>query len=115
MITFNDFLVVPSCNEIYRWFFDKMTNQFEYKDLRYCNWFLGMKINQSYNGATISQSNYLRTILDKYDNLRKSKVPTKVELLLRPLENVVNTNFPYCKICRQLRYFTMTKWDIEHA
>ena len=59
---------------------DFLSQQFEMKDLRHLNYFLGLEINHSIDGLHITQAKYTSELLSQAGLINSKTVDTPVEL-----------------------------------
>jgi hypothetical protein len=115
-IVVDDILVLPPTVEEYQKFCAEMKETFEYKDLGVCEWFLGIKFQQSPMGIFIFQGEPLKDVLHEFkrENLHSYDTPMEAGLVLQP-NGEATTTFPFRSVCGKLRYLTKTRPDIEYA
>ena len=64
-----------------------MTSEFDIKDLRVADVILGMKISKKSNGLVLSQSHYVKKVLEKFRKYDDSPVRTPVNVNLHLSKN----------------------------
>ena len=65
----DDMLIIGSNNDIIKATKRMLTNEFEMKDLGVADVILGMKISRKFDGLVLSQSHYIKKVLEKIKNV----------------------------------------------
>ena len=112
-ITVDDFLYFGTEQKMIDDFITSLEDRFDYIDEGLAEWFLGMKVEQDYDSIRLSQEDYINSITKQWPKVYKTNLPAKPGVILEPTLAPKNRNFPYRKLCGQLRYATLTRPDIE--
>ncbi|XP_070005782.1 uncharacterized protein [Nicotiana sylvestris] len=95
-----------------------ITRKFDMKDLRVADLILGIKIHKTSQGLTLSQSHYIKTVLEKfkYLGLKVAKTPIDVNLTLAKNKGQSISQLDYARLLGCLMYImNCTRPDIACA
>jgi hypothetical protein len=112
-LSVDDILDFATSEDLRKDVIDQLVARFDYIDDGPCEWFLGMKVTQNYEEVTLSQEDFIKTIVDEYPDAHKCNNPGDQGKTLGPNTSGKKSNFPYRSLCGKLRYVTMTRPDIE--
>jgi hypothetical protein len=114
-LTVDDILDICTSEPMRKAVIDELIRKFKYIDDGTCEWFLGMKITQDYEEITISQDDFVKTIVEEYPMAYATNAPGKPGKPLMEDDSARRPDFPYRSLCGKLRYATVTRPDIEFA
>ena len=95
-----------------------LTSEFDIKDLRVADVILGMKISRKSNGPILSQSHYVKKVLEKFKKYDDSPVRTPVNVNLHLSKNKGQgiSQLEYSRIIDSLMYImNCTRLDIAYS
>jgi hypothetical protein len=110
-----DDLIFTSNNPtMFEGFKKSMVQEFEMTDIGLMTYFLGLEVTHKEEGIFISQSNYTKDILERFELERCNRVSTPVENGVELKKSKVgNVDLTYFKsLVGSLRYLTCTRLDI---
>ena len=83
----DDMLIIGSNNDIIKATKRMLTSEFNMKDLGVADVILGMKISRKFDGLVLSQSHYVKKILEKFKTYDDSLVRTPIDVNLHLTKN----------------------------
>ena len=83
----DDMLIIGSNNDIIKATKRMLTSEFDMKDLGVVDVILGMKISRKSDGLVLSQSHYIKKILEKFKKYDDNPVRTPVDVNLHLTKN----------------------------
>jgi hypothetical protein len=96
----------------------EMARMFEMSDLGLLYYYLGIEVRQNQNGFVLSQSSYVKKILEKggMSDCNPCKVPMETKLKLSKVSSSLLVNATlYRSLVWSLRYLVNTRPDIAYA
>ena len=83
----DDMLIIGSNNDIIKATKRMLTSEFDMKDLGVADVILGMKISRKSDGLVLSQSHYIKKIIEKFKKYDDNPVRTHVDVNLHLTKN----------------------------
>ena len=114
----DDMLIIDSNNDIIKATKRMLTNEFDMKDLGVTDVILGMKISRKSDGLVLSQSHYIKKVLEKFKKYNDSPVRTPVDVNLHLTKNKGQgiSQFEYLRIIGSLIYImNCARPDISYS
>ena len=84
----DDMLIIGSNNNIIKAIKRMLTSEFDMKDLGVIDVILGMKISRKSDGLVLSQSHYIKKVLEKFKKYDDNPVRTLVDVNLHLTKNI---------------------------
>ena len=83
-----------------------LESKFDMKDLRVADVILGIRIHRTPQGLALSQSHYIKNVLDKFKYMEFgiAKTPLDVSFALRKNEVESDSQLEYARVLRCLMY-----------
>ena len=102
----DDMLIIGSKNDIIKATKRMLTSEFDMKDLGVVDVILGMKISRKSDGLVLSQSHYIKKILEKFKKYDDNPVRTPVDVNLHLTKNKGQdiSQLEYLRIIGSLMY-----------
>ena len=114
----DDMLIIGSNNDIIKATKRMLTSEFNMKDLGVANVILGMKISRKSNGLILSQSHYIKKVLEKFKEYDYSPIRTPIDVNLHLTKNKGQDIYQleYSRIIGSLMYImSCTRPNIAYA
>lgn len=114
----DDMLIIDSNNDIIKATKRMLTSEFDMKDLSVADVILGMKISRKSDGLVLSQSHYIKKVLEKFKEYDDSQVRTPVDVNIHLTKNKGQgiSQLEYSRIIGSLMYImNCTRPDIAYA
>ena len=114
----DDMLIIGSNNDIIKATKRMLTSEFDMKDLGVADVILGMKISSKSNGLVLSQSHYVKKVLEKFKKYDDSPVRTLIDVNLHLIKNKRQdiSQLEYSRIIGSLMYImNCTRPDIAYV
>ena len=114
----DDMLIIGSNNDIIKATKRMLTSEFNMKDLGVANVILGMKISRKSNGLILSQSHYIKKVLEKFKEYDYSPIRTPIDVNLHLTKNKGQDIYQleYLRIIGSLMYImSCTRPDIAYT
>ena len=93
-----------------------LENKFDMKDLGVADAILGIRIHQTPQGLTLSQSHYIEKVLNKFMEFGIAKTPLDVNFVLRKNKGESDSQLEYARVLGCLMYImNFTRPDIACA
>ena len=113
----DDMLIIGSNNDIIKATKRILTSEFDMKELGVADVILGMKISRKSDGLVLSQSHYVKKVLEKFKKYDDSLVRTPVDVNLHLTKNKGQgiSQLEYLRIISNLMYImNCTRPDIAY-
>ena len=114
----DDILIIGSNNDIIKAIKRMLTSEFDMKDLGVADVILGMKISRKSDGLVLSQSHYIKKVLEKFKEYEDSPVRTPIDVNLHLTKNKGQGIYQleYLRIIGSLMYImNCTRLDIAYT
>jgi hypothetical protein len=114
----DDMLIMGSNNDIIKATKRMLNSKFDMKDLGVADVILGIKITGTSDGLVLSQSHYIKKVLEKFGTYDDSPVKTPVDVNLHLTKNKRNdiSQLEYSQIIGSLMYImNCTRLDIAYS
>ena len=114
----DDMLIIGSNNDIIKATKRMLTSEFDMKDLGVVDVIIGMKISRKFDGLILSQSHYVKKVLEKFKKYDDSPVRTPIDVNLHLTKNKGQgiSQLEYSRIIGNLMYImNCTRLDIAYA
>ena len=114
----DDLLIIGSNNDIIKATKRMLTSEFDMKDLGVVDVILGMKISRKSDGFVLSQSQYIKKVLEKFKEYDDSSVRTPIDVNLHLTKNKGQGIYQleYSRIIGSLMYImNCTRPNIAYA
>ena len=114
----DDMLIIGSNNDIIKATKRMLTNEFDMKDLGVADVILGMKISRKFDGLVLSQSHYVKKVLEKFKKYDDSLVGTPIDVNLHLAKNKGQgiSQLEYSRIIGSVMYIiNCTRSDIAYS
>uniref|UniRef100_A0A2N9F5X3 Integrase catalytic domain-containing protein n=1 Tax=Fagus sylvatica TaxID=28930 RepID=A0A2N9F5X3_FAGSY len=114
----DDMLIMGSNNDIIKATKRMLNSKFDMKDLGVADVILGIKITRTSDGLVLSQSHYIKKVLEKFGRYDDSPVKTPIDVNLHLTKNKGNgiSQLEYSQIIGSLMYImNCTRPDIAYS
>ncbi|RVX14187.1 Retrovirus-related Pol polyprotein from transposon RE1 [Vitis vinifera] len=117
LIYVDDIIVTGNDNNIISDLISTLSSEFSLKDLGSLHYFLGLEVKYLPNGLFVSQTKYIRDLLEHTKMMECTPIntPMALKFIITSFDEQPIDPTPYRQLVGSLQYLTFTRPDIVHA